>query len=326
MRVLITGASGFVGKNLLESLGHRNHKVRAAVRSQVKRSGIAFVRSPDLGPEADWYEALVETDVVVHLAGLAHSASEKTDPETEKHYLRTNAEGSRRLAEQCVDAGVKHFVFLSSCHAVTSESATLVTNHTVPRPATAYGRSKLAAEESIKNALANSDCAWTILRPPLVYGRGNKANFGLLVKLVETGLPLPFASVRNRRSFVYLENLTDLIVACLGNPHAFGKTFYPSDQDDISTPELIRKIVKVGVANRELACSHGFVVASGVRLFPFPEKIFKTMGRLPGLRALQKLTSSLYVDGEQLRRDLAWNPPFTMDEGLRRTLDEAAES
>jgi nucleoside-diphosphate-sugar epimerase len=234
------------------------------------------------------------------------------------------------LAAQCAAAGVKHLIFLSSCHAIAGASDDVLTERTVPKAVTAYGRSKLAAEDAIKSVLADSDCAWTILRTPLVYGPGNKANFGLLVKLVKSGIPLPLASVRNRRSFIYVENLVDLIVTCLGNPKAFGKTFLPSDGEDVSTPELIRAIAR---ANESVQCS---VFSDSVpnkstrhpspatrhspRLFPFPESALKVMGRVPGVGALHKLTSSLYVDSEPLRRELGWTPPFTMDEGLRRTL------
>jgi nucleoside-diphosphate-sugar epimerase len=201
-----------------------------------------------------------------------------------------------------------------------------ITEKTQPNPVTAYGRSKLEAERAIRKALSNTACAWTILRPPLVYGKGNKANFGLLLKLVKSGIPLPLASVRNRRSFIYVENLVDVIVACLGNPKAFGKTYLPSDGEDVSTPELIRKIAK---ANQSFQCSEFSKQCAGrstlgsrrtLRLFPFPESILKALGRFPGLGALRKLTSSLYVDSEPLRKDLGWSPRFTMEEGLVKTL------
>jgi nucleoside-diphosphate-sugar epimerase len=330
MRILVTGASGFVGKSLLGALRDRGHEVTAASRSRVEQPGIFYVRSPELGPEADWSESLADIDSVVHLAGLAHVTSEKSDPETGKKYLRLNADGSGKLAEQCAASGVKHFVFLSSCHAVAAESDEVLTDCTNPRAVSAYGRSKLAAEGAIKSVLADSDCAWTILRPPLVYGPGNKANFGSLVKLVQTGIPLPLASVRNRRSFIYVENLVDLIVTCLANPKAFGKTFFPSDGEDVSTPELIRAIARASasveqdgrgkIGDGSATRNPSPATRHSPRLFPFPESLLKAVGRLPGLGAVRKLTSSLYVDSEPIRRDLGWSPPFTMEEGLRRTL------
>jgi nucleoside-diphosphate-sugar epimerase len=330
MKILVTGASGFVGANLIEVLKDAGNKVIATSRSRVEQPGIFYVASPELGPEADWTPALSGIDAVVHLAGRAHVTAEQTDAKTDQAYLRINAEGTRALAAQCAAAGVKHVIFLSSCHAIAGESDDVLTDRTVPQPVTAYGRSKLAAEDAIKSVLANSNCAWTILRPPLVYGPGNKANFGLLVKLVQTGIPLPLASVRNRRSFIYVENLVDLIVTCLVNPEAFGKTFLPSDGEDLSTAELVEKIAR---ANESVQCSvfsdsvgdretrhMPHAARHSAQLFRFPASLLKAAGWLPGLGALRKLTSSLYVDSEPIRRELGWTPPFTMEEGLRRAL------
>jgi nucleoside-diphosphate-sugar epimerase len=326
MKILVTGASGFIGNHLLAALRDAGHEVRAASRSRVELQGIDCVLAPELGHDADWGRALLEVDAVIHLAGRAHVPSKNADAETEEVYFRINTEGTRALAEQAAAAGAKHFVFLSSCHAVAAESEVQITEKTQSNPLTAYGRSKLEAERVTREALSNTACAWTILRPPLVYGKGNKANFGLLLKLVKSGIPLPLASVRNRRSFVYVENLVDVIVACLGNPKAYGKTYLPSDGEDVSTPELIRKIAK---ANQSFQFSEFSKQGAGrstlgsrrtLRLFPFPESILKALGRLPGLGALRKLTSSLYVDSEPLREDLGWSPRFTIDDGLIKTL------
>lgn len=330
MKILVTGAPGFVGGFMLAALQDAGHEVRAASRSRMEQQGIDYVSAPELGPNADWSRALNGVEAVVHLAGRAHVPSKNTDAETEEVYFRINTGGTRALVEQASAAGVKHFVFLSSCHAVAAESEEGVTEQTQPIPVSAYGRSKLEAECAIRKALSNTACAWTILRSPLVYGKGNKANFGLLLKLVKSGIPLPLASVRNRRSFVYVENLVDVIVGCLGNPKAFGKTYLPSDGEDVSTPELIRKIAK---ANQSFQCSEfsgsekntphsSLATRHSARLFPFPESILKALGRLPGLGALRKLTSSLYVDSEPIRRDLGWRPRFTMEEGLVKTLQK----
>ena len=368
MKILVTGASGFVGNFLLIALRDAGHVVRGASRARVEQQGIDYVLSPELAHDADWSRALNGVDVVIHLAGRAHVPSKNADAETEKVYFRINTEGTRALAEQAAAAGVKHFVFLSSCHAVAAESGEILNAETSPRPLSAYGHSKLEAERAVRKALSNTACAWTILRPPLVYGKGNKANFGLLLKLVKSGIPLPLRYLRNRRSFIYVENLVDVIVVCLGNPKAFGKTYHPSDGEDVSTPELIRKIAKtnqsfqfsaprrLGTVGRELTtedtentevlhhvynnhetCCLGYVNRENshslsatsnsllatpckARLFPFPESILKAFGHLPGLGALLKLTSSLYVDSKPLREDLGWSPRFTMEEGLVKTL------
>lgn len=326
MRVLVTGASGLVGNSLLGALRDRGHEVRAASRSRVEQPGIFYVRSPELGPEADWSAVLGGIDAVVHLAGLAAVDASGNSAELESEYRKVNTEGTRALAKQAAGSGVKHIVFLSSLHAVAAESDERITAESAARPVSAYGRSKSAAEIALREELQGTACEWTILRPPLVYGPGNQANFGLLLKLVKTRIPLPLASVANRRSFLYVGNLADLIVKCLGNPKAFGKLFLPSDGNDVSTPDLIRQIAKAnaGVAHGARGMEQGDRANTrhSARLFPFPENLLKFAGRLPGLGALQKLTSSLYVDSEPLRRDLGWDPPFTLEEGLRRTLGQ----
>lgn len=330
MKVLVTGASGFIGSHLLPLLKSRGLDVLATSRSPSTGDGVEWQRSPDLGPDADWSTLLRGTDAVVHLAGRTHVLHGE-QRHKEDLCRRINTEGTRSLARQAARAGVRNFIYLSSCHAVAEESDQMLTRDTPPRPVSAYGRSKLAAENALREELDDSHCAWTIMRPPLVYGVGNKANFGLLVKLIQTGIPLPLASVRNRRSLIYVENLVDLITVCLGNTKAFEKTFYPCDGEDVSTSELIRAIARASASVEE--DRRGKIVDGSTTrhplhaaryappcLFAFPESLLKVMGRLPGLGALRKLTSSLYVDSEPIRRELGWNPPFSMQEGLRRTL------
>jgi nucleoside-diphosphate-sugar epimerase len=302
--------------------------MRAALRRQADLPCGSIVVG-DINGETDWHEALGEVETVVHLAAYAHV----TNPAMIDRDLlrRTNVEGTANLALQAAQAGVKQLVFLSSIGAVAESCEHMLSSATPCNPTTYYGESKLEAENLLKDIAAAHGMRWTIIRPPLVYGPGNPGNMQRLLKLVRSGLPLPLASVRNRRSFIYVENLTDLIVTCLANSRAFGKTFLPTDGEDVSTAKLIEKIAKAEAGNlsrsrrrrqaqAKLECSDGRCAARRARLFPFPESILKALGRLPGLGALRKLTSSLYVDSEPIRRELGWTPPFTMEEGLRRTL------
>jgi nucleoside-diphosphate-sugar epimerase len=290
----------------------------------------------------------------VHLAGRAHILNERQNAAADQLHRRVNVDGTRALARQAVECRVKHFIFISSIGAVAEASERMVSDATPCLPTTTYGKSKLEAEKALREVAEACGMAWTIIRPPLVYGPGNPGNMERLLKLTGTGIPLPLASVCNRRSFIYVENLVDLISKCLGNAKAFEKVYLPSDGEDVSTPELIRAIARAnagveqgagstehGAGSMEQGVREATSTASGnspatsyhlpatpreARLFPFPPSLLKAAGRLPGLGALHKLTSSLYVDSEPLRRDLGWTPPFTMEEGLRRTLAKTKNS
>jgi nucleoside-diphosphate-sugar epimerase len=322
--ILVTGGSGFIGGNFIGCCHKTGYNVRAALRRQT-RLPCPTIMVGNVDGNTAWSKALQDVDTVVHLAAYAHftNAARLDNDQLRK----VNIDGTVRLAQQSASLGVRHFVFISSIGAMAEFSDSRLTVETPCEPSTTYGKSKLEAELALKQIAVAGGMAWTIIRPPLVYGPGNPGNMERLQKLVRSGLPLPLASVHNRRSFIYVENLVDLITACLGNPKAFGKTFLPSDGDDLSTAELIEKIARAETRNlsRRQAkakpeCSGGGCAARRARLFPFPESILKALGRLPGLGALRKLTSSLYVDSEPIRRDLGWSPPFTMEEGLRRTL------
>jgi nucleoside-diphosphate-sugar epimerase len=336
--IFITGATGFIGRAMLPRLLADFAFVRAAVRSGVSLSCESF-RVGSIDGRTCWAEGLRGIDAVVHLAGFAHiNRPTKSDLDLMR---RTNVDGTASLAQQAAQAGVRHFVFVSSIGAVCEQAEQIIGPGTQCNPSTAYGKSKLEAEKLLIEAAAASGMEWTIIRPPLVYGPGNPGNMERLLKLIRLGIPLPLASVRNRRSFIYVGNLVDLVLKCLGNPKAFGKIFLPADGENVSTPELIRKIEKAETgtvgqagdrpkanlsrrqAHAKLECiGDGCTAPRGARLFPFPESLLKAAGRLPGLGALRKLTSSLYVDSEPIRRDLSWTPPFTMEEGLRRTLEK----
>ena len=319
MKVLVTGASGFVGAKVVEMLVRKRHDVIASSRSGWESFGSTAVLSPDLAKGANWARALQGTDAVVHLAGLSRAGLGRS---AQNSYLRINSEGTRELAIQSLKAGVKHFLFMSSAHAVASDSERVLSDQTPPRPTSSYGVSKLAAENAVVEVLSKTSCSWSIFRPTAVYGPGNQANIGKLLRLVRYGVPLPFGSVRNRRSFIFVENLAHLIEVCLGNTRSFGKVYFPSDGEDVSTPELIGKIA-VAAGLRVKSRSHfDAEPTTWSPVFPFPVSLLKGLARLPAFGLLDKLVSSLFVDSAPLYRDLRWSPPLTMSEGLRRTLAE----
>lgn len=305
MNVLVTGSKGFVGRHLCRALSAAGLTVIEGTRRPEETSRDRL--TPELNSRGDWSNVLRGVDVVVHLAGRAHIISDSQSQIVEETYKQINADGTECLALQARDVGVKHFVFLSSCHAVASSSDTVLSAATKPRPDSAYGRSKLAAEQRLARCLNGSGTGWTILRPPLVYGPGNLANFARLVALVRTGLPLPFGGIKNHRSFIGVNNLVDVIQRCIAEPAALGKCYYPSDCRTLSTPELIR----------EIAASLG----RHARLFPISESWLSAAAGLPGLGMLGKLMSSLSVSSDELQSDLRWSPPFTLAQGLAQ-IDE----
>ncbi len=306
---LVTGASGFVGQGLLRTLQQRSIPFRATSR----RGGDGLFAVGDLDGATDWSAALEGVDVVVHLAAVNQNVVEGS-PAVLAQYRSVNVEGTINLARQAAAAGVRRFVFLSSIKAngeATTRGAPFTATAT-PDPQSDYGRTKLEAERLLLALGASSTMQVVVIRSPLVYGPGMRGSFQALVRLVQRGLPLPFASIDNRRSMVYLENLTDLIVTAVNHPDAAGATFMVADAKSPSTPELVRMI----------AAASG----SSASLLPFPPVLLELAGSVAGKRELvHRLTRSLEVDTLETRR-LGWTPPFSMDEALVRTLGPATSA
>jgi nucleoside-diphosphate-sugar epimerase len=283
--VIVTGGSGFIGAHLLKALG----------------SDAQTVSLRDSG----WSTALAShrPATIIHLAGYAYARA------PEKGIRRVNAGGTKSLAEEAVQCGVKRFIFLSSIQAVAEKTAEskLVNTKTSAAPQEVYGKSKLDAEQLLRKLSMESRMEVVIIRPPLVYGPGVKANFRNLFQLVDKGIPLPLAALDfNRRSFVGVSNLIDLILLCLEHPAAANQTFHVSDDDDISTAELLRRM--------------GRALSKPVRNLPIPQAVFKIGLRLIGKGDwVDKLCGDLRVDISETKRLLGWKPKVTMEEELERT-------
>jgi nucleoside-diphosphate-sugar epimerase len=318
--ILITGATGFIGGHLIDRLQQQSWQLIAAVRKDSSQlpAQVKSIVIGEITPDTDWGEALRSVDIVIHLAARAHILQDTAaDPAIE--FMRTNAHSTENLAKQAIAAGVKQFVFISSIGAMGSTSYNVLTETALCQPDTPYGCSKLAAEQALISIASGTEMSWTIFRPTLVYGAGNPGNMERLIKLIRTGLPLPFASIQNQRSLVYVGNLVDAIAVSLAHELAVDRTFIISDDQVISTPELVRAIA----TTLNLTCT----------LLPFPPKIFQLAGKFGdslqqifdrslalNSRTIDSLTSSLSVDTQHLKTTLNWQPPFTFEQGLVKTL------
>lgn len=304
--ILVTGASGFVGSALLRRLAADGPDVRAVYRSARTQppAGVQQVLVGDLGPELDWRAALESVVVVVHAAARVHVMRDTAaDPLDE--FRRTNVAGTLNLARQAAAAGVRRFVFISSVkvHGESTLPGHPFSERDAPAPQDAYGQSKLEAEQGLLSMAQATGMELVIVRPPLVYGPGVRANFQSLMRAVAKGLPLPLAALDNRRSLVGLDNLVDLIVTCVDHPAAANQTFLVSDGEDLSTPGLIRGLAQA--------------MGRSPRLFRLPLWMLWIPATLLGRRAtLERVCGSLQVDISKARTTLGWRPPVSVREGL----------
>lgn len=312
MRVLVTGASGFVGSAVLKHLADQGHEVRGAYRHGVPPSptGADGILVGDMGDAQDWRAALAGVSAVVHTAARVHILSDKSsDPLHD--FRRVNVKGTADLARQAAVTGVRRFVFLSSVkvNGEFTEAGQPFTADDVPAPEDHYGVSKHEAEQLLRQIAAETGMEVVIIRPPLVYGPGVKANFESMMRWLARGVPLPLAAVNeNRRSLVALDNLVDLIVTCLNHPAAANQTFLVSDGEDLSTAQLLKRT--------------GTAMGHPARLFYMPPTLLKlgaTVLNKPGI--YQRLCGSLQLDIAKTRQLLGWTPPVSVDGGLRRAAE-----
>lgn len=309
--IAVTGANGFVGRTLVENLMSRSWDVTAVVRdpasySPAAESGLAHVVSVgDIDKTTDWSAAIKGCDVVIHLAARAHLLNDTAaDPLSE--FRAVNVDGTLNLARQAANAGVRRFIFVSSIGVLGNQNKRPFCETDAPNPIEPYAVSKLEAENGLREISAETGMEFVIVRPPLVYGPNCRGNFNRLLKLVYSGVPLPFGAVDSRRSFVSVWNLSDFLVACLETPAAANRIFLVSDGVDVSLTGLLRS----------LACGMG----KKIRLVPVPLKAIYAASALIGKKDLaKKLCGSLTVDIGFTTETLKWTVPLTVAEGLDRT-------
>ncbi len=306
-RVLVTGATGFVGSILSEELAQAGYIVRAALRSEgpVPAAVAEKVVTGDLAAATGLAAALEGVKAVIHAAARTHVLRES--PASAQLYMQVNAHATTRLAQAAAQAGVRRFVYLSSIKVNGEETRRAYTPDDEPHPQDAYGLSKWLGEKGLWEAAAGTGMEAAIVRPPLVYGPGVGANFLRLLRWVDAGWPLPLASIRNRRSLVSVWNLCDLLLRVLAHPALPGRVWMVSDGDDLSTVELIRHLATI--------------MGRRVRLLPVPVRALRAAAAVMGRGAeIDRLCGSLLVDITQTRRALEWTPPVPLTEGLARTV------
>ena len=305
MRIAVTGARGFVGRTLMTTLAARE----LAAVGLVRRDPDAGQRAVgDLTTRPDLAAALDGVDVVVHLAARVHVMHE-TEPDPLAAFRRANVEATEHLARAAVARGARRFVYVSSVK-VNGEATQRAPfrEQDPPRPEDPYGVSKWEAEQALARVAADTGLEVVVVRPPLVYGPGVGGNFVRMMRWLQRGVPLPLASVRNRRDLVGVHNLADALVACSVHPQAAGRTYLVADGEPVSTPALLRTLA---------ACMH--VCA---RLVPCPVALLQAAGRLAGKGGeVARLVGSLEIDAGALRRELGWRPVKSLREGLQLTAD-----
>ncbi len=310
MKVLVTGANGFVGAALCQALAQHGHAVRKAVRAAQRvawEPGTEVAAVGNIDAHTDWAAALSSIDAVIHLAARVHVMREVAAAPLSE-FRRVNVGGTGHLARCAAACGVKRLVYVSSIkvNGEATEGGRKYTELDPPAPQDPYGISKYEAEQALLRIARETGLEIVIVRPPLVYGPGVKGNFIQMLKVLEKGVPLPLASIHNQRSLVYLGNLVNALVLCTTHPAAAGQTYLVSDGEDISTPELLRSMAS-GAGLR-------------TRLFPFPVPLLKNLAKLLGKSALaDRLLGSLQVESGKIRRELNWTPPYTLQQGLQAT-------
>lgn len=304
----MTGATGFVGQALCAQALCADFQVNAALRTpRSVASGATPIVVGAIDGNTDWSAALVDTEIVIHLAARVHVMAEQaTDPLAE--FRSVNVDGTLNLARQAAAAGVKRFIYISSIK-VNGEGTACGQPYTAedsPAPIDPYGISKYEAEQGLQLLVSQTGMEVVIIRPPLIYGPGVKANFQSLMKWLNKGIPLPLGAIHNQRSLVALANLVDLIITCIHHPAAANQIFLVADGDAISTTELLRKVAAA--------------LGKQPRLLPVPRLLLVCTATLLGRQAMaQRLCDNLQIDMDKTQQLLNWQPIVSVDEALQTT-------
>ena len=308
MTLLVTGASGFVGHALLAQLQDCSLNYRSAFRNLPKSYDQHAVAVGVINDTTNWSVALQGIDIIIHLAARAHiMGDEAADPLSE--YRLVNVAGTLNLARQAAAAGVKRFIFVSSIkvNGETTSGLQPFAESLTCEVHDLYGISKKEAEDGLRIIAAETGMEVLIIRPPLVYGAGVKANFLNLMKLADTPIPLPFGAINNKRSMVYVGNLVDFIIQCIDHPSAANQTFLVCDGEDLSLRSLVM-MMRTSLGRP-------------ARLVPVPAVLFRIAGRIAGkLEVVDRLVGDLQTDSSKARKLLNWVPPFTVQQGIDATI------
>jgi nucleoside-diphosphate-sugar epimerase len=312
-RILITGATGFIGSALSHGLLEAGHPVRGVVRASKgvphwatpESANFDWVILHDRSTERETNEALQGVQIVVHLAARVHVMVDDA-PNPLREFQRVNVDWTERLARAAASQGVHRFVYLSSIKVNGEQTVVPFTEQDLPKPQDPYGVSKWEAEQVLARVSMQTEMETVVVRSPLVYGPGVRGNFLQLLNIIRRGFPFPLASIRNQRSLVYLGNLVDALARCTQDPRAAGRTYLVRDGEDLSTPELVRRL---GVAMGRRVC-----------LWSCPTTFLYWIGQVAGKREIiDRLVGSLQVNSSKIQTELDWHPPFTVDTGLSET-------
>ncbi|PMG33811.1 NAD-dependent dehydratase [Vibrio splendidus] len=313
MKILVTGSTGFVGSRVVELARERDWEVTSVVRKQIEPLTNSLV-IPSIDASTDWSGAFEGVDCVVHCAARVHQMNE-SEQDALAAYREVNTLGTLSLAKQAAEAGVKRFVFVSSIkvNGEFSEPSLPFKPNLKNTPQDPYGLSKYEAEVELAKLSKETGLEVVIIRPPLVYGPGVKANFLSMMRLIDKGIPLPFGAIKNQRSLVYLDNLSSLILRCCEHPLAPGYTFLASDDHDVSTTQLMRTI----------ALSMG----KAPRLLPIPMSWIQAGASVLNKQHIaQRVCGNLQAEVGLTKEVLGWEPPVTFEQGIKNTVQAYLDS